>query len=406
MPVIDIDSHFQEPLDWLEKHDPKLAARVPNFDMPAYFAELVSGEFIGQIPPDARPVPLDVVPEVFRDFLGRIPQGRAKGSEVEACMDTMTDEEGGPLFQTFRARGAWKAADRIGLLDAEGIDIQFVNPTLVLGWADIARKELKDLQLERDILTAYHDWEFEAVDGYLDRLLPVAHIKLEDLSWAISEIKRVRELGCRAFQIPAQPVGGRSLGHPDFEPIWALAEDLGMAIIFHVAHAGQTVLEEGWGNTGGDLLTSMMTYRSQQEQVPTLALTAMIFSGVFERHPKLVVMAQELGVDWLPYWLTKIDTICEANVFSRTSPYKFPLKPSEYAQRNLFVSGLATASQTLQPTFDQVPPGILAFASDYPHPEGGALTSARAVYSEQLKDYSDEVRDDFFGAHIARAMSF
>lgn len=405
MTVVDVDAHFQEPLDWLEKHDPRLAAKLPCFDMAAYFADIVAGEFIAQIPADMRPNTLDVLPDVFQEFMKKLPQGRVRGAAVEACFDSMTEEEGGPIYKAFRTPGARRASERIALLDQQRIDVQFVNPSIAPGWADLARKELNDSQLELEVLTAYNNWALDNVAGYMDRMLPVASIKLENLAWALAEIQRLRKRGCRAFQIPAQPVTARSLGHPDFEPVWALAEDLNMAVVFHVAHAGPTVLADGWGNTGGDLLASMMTYRSQQEQVPTLALTAMIFSGVFERHPALVVMSQELGVDWLPYWLTKIDTICDTNVFSRHSPYKYSLKPSEFARRNLFVSGLATPMQSLQPTFDMVPPGILAFASDFPHPEGGALSNARTVYEKQLENYSDEVKAEFFGERIARAMS-
>jgi predicted TIM-barrel fold metal-dependent hydrolase len=403
MRIIDIDAHYQEPFDWLEKHDPKLAEELPGFNMAAYFADLVAGEFIAQIPVEVRPSTEDVLPDVFVDFIARIPKGNVKGAEVEAALDRMTPQDGGPVYKAFRSKGSWRADERVELLDQFGIDKQFINPSIALGWVDQASKQDKLLGLK--VLRAYNEWAMDNVSGYEDRLLPVAHVNLENLEWAIAEIKRLHKRGCRAFQIPAVPVSGRSLGHPDFESIWALAEDLGMAVVFHVAHAGSTVLGEGWGNTGGDFMTSMMTYRSQQEQIPTLALTSMIFSGVFERHPKLVVMSQELGVDWLPYWLTKIDTICEANIFSRTCPYTLPLKPSEYAQRNLFVSGLATPSQCLQPTFDQVTPGILAFASDFPHPEGGELSSAWQTFSDQLQEYSEEVRNDFFGEGIARAMA-
>ena len=403
--VIDIDAHFQEPFDWLEKSAPKVAAKLPGFDMAAYFADIVAGEFIAQIPDNVRPNTLDVLPDVFRDFVSRLPTGLAKGSEVEACLDGMSAEDGGPIWMAFRRRGAWKAADRIPLMDEQGIDIQFLNPSIALGWAQVARKQLKNPDLEREVLTAYNNWAMDSVEGYRDRLFPITHLTLDKLDWTLSEMKRLRARGCRAFQIPAQPVAGLSLGHPKFDAVWALAQDLGMAVVFHVAHAGPTVLAEGWGNTGGNMLASMMTYRSQQEQVPTIALSAMIFAGIFERYPKLIVMSQELGVDWLPYWLTKIDTICEANVFSRTSPYKYSLKPSEFAQRNLFVSGLATPSQALQPTFDMVKPGILAFASDFPHPEGGPLDSARLTYEKWLEKYPTSVKDEFFGERVAREMS-
>jgi len=263
---------------------------------------------------------------------------------------------------------------------------------------------LHDKALSLECLAAYNTWATDNVRGHTDRLMPTACLVLDDLDWALSEMKRMRQQGSRTFHLPAQPVGGRSLGHPDFEPVWALAEDLGMAVVFHVGFAGKTVLADGWGNAG-NFLASMMTYRCQHLQVPTNALTALIFSGVFERHPKFIAMSQELEVGWMPYWLSQMDTICEKNVFSKTSPWKYPLKPSEYVQRNIFASALPTSLQPLQPAFDNCPAGILAFASDYPHVEGGPIENARKYYEEQLHAYDVAVKDEFFGSAVARAMA-
>lgn len=404
MSVVDVDAHFMEPFDWLEKFDPDLAAKIPNFDMAGHFANIIAGEVIAQIPEEARPNAIDVLPEVHKEFLAKLPSGRASGEEVEACLDRFEESERGVIYRAFRSRGTWRASERIAVMDEHGIDKQFINPSIALGWAELARRELDDDGIHRAVLTAYNDWALEVVEGHEDRLLPIAYLSLDDLDWALAEIDRMYRRGVRAFHIPAQPVGGRSLGHPDFEPIWTLAEERGMAVVFHVAHAGTTVLESGWGNAGGNMLVSLMTYRTQQEQIPTLALTSMIFSGVFERHPRLVVMAQELGVDWLPYWVKKMDSILETNVYARHTPYNLPLKPSEYVQRNVFVSGLPTEMQALQPTFDQVPHGILIFCSDFPHPEGGAINDARVAYERQLEGYPADVKADFFGNAIARAM--
>ncbi|AMK16885.1 MULTISPECIES: amidohydrolase family protein [Sphingobium] len=405
MPVIDVDAHFHEPFDWMDKHFPKLAAKLPGFDMSARIGDLIAGEFIAQIPKDARPDPADVMPEVFKQFLDQLPQGPVSGTVLERCIEDMSEEAGGPFRKCVREPGSVDSDDRIAVMDDQGIDVQFINPSFGLIPADRALNELGSKTLQMECIAAYNSWTSDVVHQHRDRLLPVTYVVLDDVDWALAEMKRARALGSRAFHVPAQPVGGRSLAHPDFEPVWALAEDLGMALIFHVAFSGQTTLADGWGNAGPNLLASMMTYRSQHFQVPTAALTALIFGGVFERYPRLVAMSQELDTDWLPYWLKTIDSICEKNVFSRTSPYTLPLKPSEYVQRNIFVSGLPTPLMQLQPAFDSVPTGILTFATDYPHLEGGPISNARQFYEEELANYSDHVKAEFFGNAVQRAMA-
>jgi predicted TIM-barrel fold metal-dependent hydrolase len=406
MPVIDIDAHFIEPFGWMEKSFPKLASKLPGFDFGKTIGDLVAGEFIAQIPKEARPSPDDLLPEVYKRVIDHLPSGPISGTELDARIDAMDEEIGGPFQAMLRRPGAANGDDRIKLMDANGIDIQFLNPSMGLMAAETAKNQLNDRDLERECLAAYNSWTMETVHGHTDRLLPVTYVTLDNFEWALKEIKRMHAMGSRAVCIPAHPVGGRSLAHPDFEPLWTLAEDLGMAIVYHVAFSGRTVLENGWANAGADhLLASMMTYRSQQAQIPTLALTAMIFGGVFERHPHLVVMAQELETEWLPSWLHSMDTIVKKNPFSRASAYKFSLKPSEFAQRNIFVSGLPNDLQPVQPAFDNVPQGIIAFATDYPHMEGGPIDSARQFYEGELKNYSSEVKDDFFGNAVARAMA-
>ena len=47
--------------------------------------------------------------------------------------------------------------------------------------------------------------------------------------------------------------------------------------------------------------------------VPQVALAAMLIEGVFERHPGLVLIVEELGITWLPHFLTTIDSITSSS---------------------------------------------------------------------------------------------
>ena len=77
-----------------------------------------------------------------------------------------------------------------------------------------------------------------------------------------------------------------------------------------------------------------MTINSSAE----LFLSAMIFDGVFERHPNLKGISMEHGAFWLPSWLKALDYT--ASLFKRKREFKE--LPSETAKKHIKVSPFAS----------------------------------------------------------------
>jgi uncharacterized protein len=140
-------------------------------------------------------------------------------------------------------------------------------------------------------------------------------------------------------------------------------------------------------------------------------LMAMVFDGVFERHPGLRVLLAECGHSWLPTFLFDIDAKTTRVAMDGTPQrnfYDLPLKPSEYIQRQVRVATLpgfiraGVESLTVQETLERLPdPDILVFSSDYPHVEG----KAEAVpFFEQLLPPEVAIRERFFGGSVADSL--
>src|SRR5262249_25122706 len=110
--------------------------------------------------------------------------------------------------------------------------------------------------------------------------------------------------------------------------------------------------------------------------VPQIALAAMLIEGVFERHPRLVVMVQELGISWLPHFLETIDSVTVgpygAQFGMGAGDYALPLRPSEYMRRQVRVTPLA--SPDLRPR----PAGAPRLLERLPAP-GGPQRRGRAL---------------------------
>jgi uncharacterized protein len=251
-------------------------------------------------------------------------------------------------------------------------------------------------------LDTHNNWSQEQMHGYTERLIPAMVVDLMDVEWSIAQVVSGREKGSRAVFVKADPHDGKALNHPDFEPFWATCEELGVAILFHVG-GGRAGMHPGWANNGGDLSAFYTLANLSRRLVPQLALGAMIFGGVLERYPRLAVIVQELGIDWLPDFLETIDREADNSRPRMLSfaPYALSLKPSEYMQRQVRVS-VVHQQDLLRPTIERVPEGIIVFSSDFPHIEGSQ--NAVALYDAQMEGLSQSARESFFGKSVADLM--
>lgn len=390
MRVIDIDSHYFEPPDWLEQVDPALAREIPESDPIERVVRFVAGDLLDQ-------VPREQLPENLAELLA--PAGQRA---LESALGRISDES--EATASAPPPMSYDAEARLAFNDAQGIDVQFINPTFASNPFASAMRA-KRVDLARRTLEAYNTWSSQTLLGHTDRLIPTAMIDVSDVDWAVREMTRARAAGSRTFQVRAEPVDdNRSLAHPDLDPIWAAAVDLGMAAVFHIGGARNDVAK-GWYFNGGSPSHFALLHLVAGSMVPQVALAAMLIEGVFERHPGLVLIVEELGITWLPHFLTTIDSITTgphgANFGMGPGDYKLPLKPSEYMRRQVRFTPLVS-SDPLRPTYDLIPEELLVFSSDVPHPEG--RDSAVAICEEQLQDLTPERQERFFGGEIAQLL--
>ncbi len=402
MRVIDVDAHLHEPLDWVEQTQPALAEALGP---PLRFMDVANTVF-GISNPKLSALPETQQPTgdydtVLPGFVHHLEMTDTRQPEAQSATD------GDPFCG---------ADARLAFCDERGIDVQFLNPTFLVG-AFVQASRARRFDLMPKIRQCWNQWASDQVHGHSNRLIPVTQVDLSDLEWSINEMTRMRERGSRAFAIPESPVGNprfatggqpalaKSLTHPDFEPLWSAAEDLGMAAIAHVGFSRERI-NAGWANNGAnDLMTySFLNMVVHPQTAPQLLLGALAFDGVFERHPKLTVIVEEVGISWLPHLLGALDhgvgrgdwgtlNDSEYRPDFAGSAYTLPLSPSEYLRRQVRVTPLV-ATQPLTPTIE-IAPELLCFSSDYPHVEGTA--DAKAVCDRQLAHASENVRTNFYG---------
>jgi predicted TIM-barrel fold metal-dependent hydrolase len=230
-------------------------------------------------------------------------------------------------------------------------------PSLGIVWEG----EVEDPALADALCRAYNTWAFELVSSHKDRLFPAAHISIRDPQMAVREMERVAKLGARSIFVSSAPVRGHSFGHPEFDPIWASAESLDLAVGIHlVSHRNYT--GSAWYK---DPKPGLMYFTMSIIQDPRIALTTMVVDGVFERFPKLRVATVEAMVGWVGEWIERLNY--RYSYMGHTSQMKRPA--DEYFHRNIWIS--ADPEERMFPYIVQFAGDDRFFiGSDYPHAEG------------------------------------
>ena len=334
--------------------------------------------------------------------------GLARGRELfekrQKDPETMAKFEEAILDNTksgWNRLGAFDSAERSHALDLFGYSIQWVLPTF--SFHQIAHTE------DLDVLDAGSRTLNKAMANFCktdERLKAIGYLPLQlGPEKALVIMKHGFEDGCYSFMIDTNEPNDKNISftHPDFDPIWNGFVKKKSPFVIHVAvnghykavsesfkNNGKTELELGGDAPAGEL--GLMTINSSAE----LFLSAMIFDGVFERHPELKGISMEHGAFWLPSWLKALDYT--ASLFKRKREFKE--LPSETARRHLKVSPFA--GEPVGWIIENVGPEMLVYASDYPHPEG--TSDPIRKFEATMTDCDEETMNAFYHGNMEDLM--
>ncbi len=369
--IVDGDSHFMEPFDLWERYiDPAYRERCIRFPVSDDQSEI-------DIEVEGRRVRRSQSLSTLQLF------GVATGYGQK-------EHEGRGLGQIdprhIFDRSLEDMEARLRFLDAEGFDQQFIFPTLGLIWEG----RIEDAQLAAAHCRAYNRWALEVTTGYRDRLIPLGHISLRDPPAAVKELELLDAAGIRGAFVAALPPDGRSLGHPDFDPVWDAAAQLEIAIALHLVVHPHYVGSD-WYRVGdpGFMFLSMNCI-----QDPRMALTTMVYDGVFERFPTLHVATVEAASGWVVEWIDRLDY--RFSYMGHTCAMGRPA--SEIFERNIWISA-DPHERTLPFTVELLGDHKFFTGSDYPHLEG--FTEPVRRTRETLAALPEAAVDRILGANAA-----
>jgi len=383
--VHDADAHVMETPFWLRDHaDPAIRARIAP---PGYVNELKQS---GESAPHGGDLEA-----IFARVAASHASPEHRASEAAEIMNR----------KNFAASGSFVAADRPRALDLLGVASQLVFNTF-------HNRRLHDWEHAPDLDFAYgvaraHNRamiEFCSVDS---RLLPTCYVPLADFGRARQMASESITMGAAALLIASGCPRRHSPSHIALDPVWALAQEAGIPIVFHVGGTGDLIDPSYFQNGlpippdfhGGEENFRSVDYMGIPGP-PMQTLATMIFDGVLERFPKLRIGVIEQGAIWLPSWIRQMESALEAFGRHEERLRKLSLRPTQYVERQIRVTPYPTEDVGWITT--QIGPNICMFSTDYPHVEGGRRPFER--FERSLGDAAEPIRDRFYARNFIDLM--
>jgi predicted TIM-barrel fold metal-dependent hydrolase len=232
-----------------------------------------------------------------------------------------------------------------------------------------------DLDLRWAGLHAHNRWLADFCAAAPGRRAGIAQILLHDVGRAVDEVRWAREAGLTGgVLLPGAPPGSglAPLYAPDYEPLWAVCEELGMPVNHH---SGSATPDYGPYPEAKVMFLLEVTWWAHR------TLWHLLFAGVLDRHPGLQLVFTEQGTSWVPERLATLDHYhgrmsrsggelgSQEQIFGGDVMARLSLKPSEYWARQCHV-GSSFIRRDEVALRHAVGVDRIMWGSDFPHREG------------------------------------
>ncbi|MDT3958497.1 amidohydrolase family protein [Staphylococcus kloosii] len=262
---------------------------------------------------------------------------------------------------------------RIQFMDEQDVKMQVLSygngsPSLLKG-----AKAIELCQYTNDRLKQY-------IDEHTDRFLGFATLPINEPEAAATELKRcINELGFKGALIFGRP-NGKFLDNPEFEVIFATAEQLDVPIYLHPAPISDAAYQAYYQSDNYSDATAATFASFGYGWHIDVGIHAMrlVLSGLFDRHPNLSMIIGHWG-EFTPFFYERMDNVIHAPNLDHD--------PSYYFKTNFYItpSGMLT-----KPQFNMVKNAVgidhILYSADYPYvkPENlGTFLAELGLTSEE-----------------------
>lgn len=342
---IDSDSHFT-PLDAFAEVDPRYAEIGPHFEI--------------------------------------LPSGRYK--MIYQARDPFVPQHIKPLREKGHSASDLDPAPRIDAMAQDGFDMQVLIPNNAPFYYDV------DGAMGASVSRSYNKSIARILQRYPNKFIGIATAPLQNIDLAIAETEyAIKELGLHAVII-YQNVNRQDLDSEFLWPFYECVEGLGVPILVHGVDSGPLLGVERYARFNLDVCLGFPF------EVFT-AISALIFSGVTDRFPKLRWGFFEVGVGFVPWLMDRLETTYDARPAAREKARR---RPKECFGN--FYFSLGADDSTLPDVAKRIGTDRLMIGSDYPHPDGTFPNTVQMLRSREGLTKQDI--DNLLGGTAAEFFAF
>ncbi len=270
---------------------------------------------------------------------------------------------------------------RLDAMDATGVDVQLIS-----SWIDLTAYALEP-EKGAAYSRRFNRIMADEAARHPDRFRALGTVPLQDPHRAAQELRfAVEDLGLVGVEI-ATTVDETDLDQAHLEPFWEAAEALRCLVLIHPCNPLSGV------DLGRNFLDNMVGRPAES----TIAIGHLIFSGVLERHPTLVVCVVH-GGGFVPYQLGRMQRGFDA--VPHVSAQNISTPPSELARR-LYYDTVLHDPQALAFLVERVGADHVVMGTDYPF-EMGDPDPVTTVLS--IPGLSDEDRHLILEGNVTRIL--
>ncbi|MBM3489655.1 MAG: amidohydrolase [Alphaproteobacteria bacterium] len=288
----------------------------------------------------------------------------------------------GAKFQDLH-RSGWDPKARIADQERDGIAAEIIYPTVGMMLCNHP-----DIDFKRACMQAYNRWLQTYCAPIAGRVFGLGQTAVRNVEEAIADFREIKAMGFKGVMMPGNP-GWKDYDDPAYDALWQASIDLELPLSFHILTAGSDAISR---HRGPRINAFLSIIRGCQD-----IMGMFVFSGIFERFPKLKVVCVEADAGWAPHFMYRMDHAYDRHRYWMKGR-ELAKPPSEYFRENIYL--------TFQDDWvafrmkDMCNVKRLMWANDFPHSDS-TWPNSQALLAEHTAHLSQAERDAILHDNVA-----